>query len=374
MTRQSYIDAFVPDGKNETGCLECGICLKKCPVMKMEKEAAKDEIQRLLKGEEPERVLNECTFCFSCNSYCPEGLRPYALIMERMVEHNRKQGITIPPQAEYMMTGRGESGFFYDLYNAGTPEDKAILDQWTDVPKSDGDVLFVGCYGRSVPRGIEHSKVLSSLPKFGPRDACCGEIAHRYGDFDYFARTMDRTHTQLSGLSASRLVCYCGSCANYLGNIWPNYHGVKLPFQVITLYEWMWEKYREGSIRVEKPVNKDMVVADSCYGSELGDPFFDALRGLYNAVGVNIVETRNNRADTLCCGFATAIRNGYDHTKAAAAGAGKFGQIMAAGVKNVGTNCPGCWASIDGFKKAKDVELNLYYAVNFLLRAFGDDL
>lgn len=38
-----------------------------------------------------------------------------------------------------------------------------------------------------------------------------------------------------------------GSCANDLGDIWPNYHGIKPPFEIISLYEWLWEKIQSGA-------------------------------------------------------------------------------------------------------------------------------
>lgn len=374
MVSQSYIDGFIPEEKQEKGCINCGLCLQKCPVMKMGKDESKAEISRLLKGEEPQRVLKECMFCYSCNQYCPEGLNPYLLIMERMVEQNHKQGKTIPPGAEYMMTGKSESGFFYDLYEKGTEEDKAILDQWAVVPEASEDVLFIGCYGRSVPQGLENSKTLANLPKFAPKDACCGEIAHRYGDYDFFSQTVDRTYAQLSSLDTRRLVCYCGSCANYLGNVWPNYHGVKLPFKVISLYEWLWEKYTAGEIKIQKPFSKEMVIADSCYSSELGDNFYDALRGLHTAVGVTVVEMEQNKYNAACCGFSTSIRNDYDHVKAGMAGKPKFDQIMKTNTKDVSTNCPGCWASVSGIAKHAQADLKTHYSINFILRAFGDIL
>ena len=120
MASKSYIDAFIPIGKEQDNCVNCGICLQKCPVMKMGKEESKAEIKRLLNGEPPERVLDECTFCFSCNHYCPIGLKPYALIMERMTAKNRERGEGIPDAVHYMCTGKNESGYFFDLYD-GAP-------------------------------------------------------------------------------------------------------------------------------------------------------------------------------------------------------------------------------------------------------------
>ena len=77
-----------------------------CPVMKMEPEEAREEITRLLNGEESKRVLKECTFCFTCNHYCPNGLKPYNLIMERIAEYNRKHKRQLPPWVVYMINGK----------------------------------------------------------------------------------------------------------------------------------------------------------------------------------------------------------------------------------------------------------------------------
>ncbi len=372
MISKTYIDAFIPAGKDDTPCVNCGLCLQKCPVMKMKKEESKAEIKRLLNGEEPKRVLNECTFCFSCNHYCPQGLRPYNLIMERMTAKNRGSGKGLPKSADYMITGKNESGYFYDQYKAASAEDKAILDRWSRVPAKAKDTLFIGCYGRTIPQGLEHSKTLESLPKFGPRDACCGEIPHRFGDYKSFTETVERTHHQMKALDTERLVCYCGSCANYFGNIWPDYHGVKLPFEVISLYEWLWEKYRTGELIIQRRILKDMVLSDSCYTSELGDNFYEAVRGLHQAAGMSVVELENNRYDSLCCGFACGIRNNYDQSQVAVEAKKKLDQVLATGVKEVSVNCPGCWAGITGASKANHKDLKVRFAMSEILRAFGD--
>ncbi|MBN1382123.1 MAG: (Fe-S)-binding protein [Deltaproteobacteria bacterium] len=374
MVSRSYIDAFIPEGKEAKQCINCGICLQKCPVMKMGKEESRAEIQRLINGEEPQRVLNECTFCFTCNHYCPEGLNPYSLIMERMVAKNRKSGNGLPKSSEYMMTGKGETNYFLDMYNAGSAEDKAILDKWEQVPEKSQDTLFIGCYGRTVPQPLENSKALARLPKFGPRDACCGEIPHRFGDYAFFSERVERTKKMLEVLNTDRLVCYCGSCSNYFGNIWPNYHGVKLPFEVISLYEWLWEKYNSGELNVQRTVSKDMAISDSCYTSELGNNYFEAIRGLHKAAGMNVIELENNRYDSLCCGFASGLRNNYDNTQVAIEAKKKVDQVLATGAKNVSCNCPGCYAGIVRSSKTNDAHLRVHFAINEILYAFGDDI
>lgn len=373
MVSQSYIDAFIPEGRNGEQCVNCGICLQKCPEMKMGREESIAEMKRLLNAETPKRVLDECTFCFSCNSFCPQGLKPYNLIMERMTAQNRETGGEIPAEMSYMMTGKSDSGYFFDLYKAGSEEDKAILDRWSQTPPKAKDTLFIGCFGRTIPQRLEYSKALEGLPKFGPKDACCGEIPHRFGDYQYFSEIVERTRRKLETLDTERLVCYCGSCANYLGNVWPNYHGVKLPYEVISLYEWLWEKYQTKELSVKRTFSKEVAVSDSCYTSELGDNFYNAIRGLHQAVGMKSVELTDNRYDSSCCGFACGIRNNYDQTQVAAQSKKKLEQILAADVKAVSVNCPGCYVSIDGAAKAAKQELNVRFAISDILWAFGDE-
>lgn len=373
MISKSYIDAFIPEGKTNDACITCGICLQKCPVMKMGKDESKEEMKRLLSGEEPKRVLKECTFCYSCNSYCPQELRPYNLIMERMIVKNRENGKAIPPSMDYMMTGKNESGYFFDTYKAAPKEDQAILEKWREIPAPSKDVLFIGCVGRTFPKRLDHSKALAGLPKFGPKEACCGEIPHRFGDYAYFTEIVERTQKQLEQLKTDRLVCYCGSCSNYLGNIWPKDHGVKLPFPVISLYEWLWEKYNAGELAIERKFSKNIAISDSCYTSELGAHFYEAVRGLHQAAGMRTMELANNRTDSLCCGFAAGIRNNYDQTQVATEAKKKLDQIMSTGIKEVSVNCPGCWAGIGGAAKAAKLDLGVKFAISEILWAFGDD-
>jgi len=371
VTSRTYLDAFIPAGKNASECTDCGICLQKCPVMKMERAEAKAEMARLLAGEEPQRVFNECTFCFSCNHYCPFGLRPYNLIMERMTAKNRERKAGYPNAISYMMTGKQESSFFVDQYKAGTAEDVAILDRWSQTPEPAAEVLFIGCFGRTQPQTIENSKALKPLAKFAPRDACCGEIAHRFGDYATFSQTVERTARYLEGLSIKRLVCYCGSCSNYLGHIWPQDHGLRLPFEIISLYEWLWEKYQAGELTVAKPVDKPVVLTDTCYSSELGDNFYEAVRGLHRAAGMSVVELANNRYDSLSCGFATILRNCYDQTQVTAQTRKKVDQILATQVKTVSCYCPGCWSNIA--QVGKEYGLKARFFMNDILKAIDGD-
>ena len=371
MTSKSYIDAFDPEGKSGSICANCGICLQKCPVMQMDKDEAKSEMACLLTGTEPKRVMNECTFCFNCNNYCPHGLKPYALIMERLAERIRKLEKGIPPYIEYYFTGKGDSDVFRDVYDTLSENEKNILNKWAVMPAKSKDVLFIGCAGRQIPQEIENSKVLEELPKYAPRTACCGELSYRLGDYKTFSETVERTRQLLAGLDTERLVCYCGSCANYLGNIWPNYHGVKLPFEVTSIWEWLWEKVQKGDIKAKRKVSKKVAITDSCYSSELGDRFYEAIRGLHEAAGMEVVELKNNRYDNLTCGAVSIVRNNYDYTEGVKEARKKIAQVKETGAGDIACYCPGCFGQLR--VGAQRAGLNLHYSLEEILWAFGDE-
>ncbi|MBN1613736.1 MAG: (Fe-S)-binding protein [Deltaproteobacteria bacterium] len=371
MANTTYIDAFDPEGISREVCETCGVCLQKCPVMKMEQEESRVEIFRLLNGQKTERVLDECTFCFNCNGYCPQGLRPYALIMERAAEKIQTSGRGFPTYVDYLMTGKTDSCVFWDVYDGESEGEKTILDKWHYIPPRSQEVLFIGCMGREIPYGTEHSRVFEALPKYAPRNACCGELAYRFGDYQGFVETVERTRKMLECLDTKRLVCYCGSCANFLGNIWPNYHGVTLPFEIVSVWEWLWEKYRNGEIKVERPIERKVVLSDSCYGSELGDGFLDAVRGLHRAVGMEVVELENNRFDNLTCGMASIIRNHYDLGEGFKESQRKMGQVLNTEVGDLSCYCPGCYIQLQG--AAGMSKIKTHYALEEILWAFGDE-
>ena len=371
MAGKSYIDAFDPEGKSSSICAKCGVCLQRCPVMQMDKDESKSEMANLLSGREPKRVLNECTFCFSCNNYCPHGLKPYALIMERQAEKIRKLDKGIPPYIDYYMTGKGDSNVFWDVYDSLSKNETEILDKWEVIPPRSREVLFIGCTGRQIPLEIENSDVLGELPKYGPRAACCGELSYRFGDYKTFSETVERTRQLLAGLDTERLVCYCGSCANYLGNIWPNYHGVKLPFEIVSIWEWLWEKVQKGEVKAKRKVSKKVAITDSCYSSELGDKFYEAIRGLHEAAGIEVIELKSNRYDSLTCGAVSIVRNNFHYMEGVKEARKKIAQVRESGASGIACYCPGCLGQLRiGAQRAG---LKLHYSLEEILWAFGDE-
>jgi Fe-S oxidoreductase len=341
-------------------CTLCGKCLVKCPVMNIKGREAKAEVERLRSGQEPERVLNECTLCMRCNSFCPKGLSPYELIMQRVSEQrDRKE--RVPGFVPFFLTGIGQPTFFQSVYDRMSDYERNVLERWA-VPPNSKELMFVGCSGRMFAGDIENSRVLRSLPKWGPAEVCCGELHYRSGMWDAW---------EMNGLGIDRMVCYCGSCYNFLENIMPKALGIELDFEVTHIYDWMLDRLERGEIEVRKPIDMKLAVHEACYTTELGPEYYETLRKLYTAAGADLVELPHNRDEGLCCGAASVAREFKVRSIFREQGK-KYKEFKEAGARDVAVNCLGCYLTFEPMCRLRGVRM--HYMVEELLRAFGDDI
>ena len=349
-------------------CTECGQCLMQCPVLKMEKIDAVKAIHVLINGDISSKLLDQCTFCFNCNQYCPiDGLRPHELILQRALEKRKK----VPKILKYLCNGRQTRNMFIDLFKAMSTNEKQILKKWSIVPNG-GDIMWIGCIGKLSCLDIDRSEVMAPLTKYGPMDLCCGELAYRLGSWEMYEETITRTLAVLKTLKINRMVCYCGSCYNYFTTILPDVYGKKLPYPVISLYEWLWEQYEQGHIQVKNPRTFKAAIHESCYVSELGNDFSNCLHRLYKVMGVDTVELAHHGDRNLSCGAVSIVRNMNLISSMFKEQIRKYKEVSEAGASEIALNCPGCFVTLSFTNWMFGKKLR--YMPEELLSAFGDEI
>ncbi len=348
-------------------CTVCGECLMRCPVMEMSEEEARSAFKQLLEGKPASRVFSECTLCFACNSFCPEGLRPYELILQRLTEGRSE----LPAMVPYFFNGMPAPNLFQELYGALSFGEREIIRRWSEPLPASREVLYIGCIGKLLCHDIENSQVLKELPKFGPSDICCGELAYRGGVWDAYTDTVERALARFGELEVERVVCYCASCFNFLSNILPKVYGKHFPFKLISLYGWLLERLDAGELEVKRPLGFKAAVHESCYVSELGAGFSEDLRRLYGAAGAELVELEHNRECALSCGAASIARS-WNPLGIIKEQNKRYREVKASGTARVALNCPGCYLTMLGTSRMHGVKL--HYMPDELLRAFGDDV
>ncbi len=353
-----------------SNCTKCGDCLVKCPVMQMDRKEAIAEITSLLKNGYSDKIFSECTFCFNCNNYCPEGLRPHELILQKFMEARKKKG-KISAIIPYLFNGM-EISMWKDIYAMLSTNEQSILKKWSKIPSPSKEILWVGCIGRMSCFDIENSTILQELPKFGPPDLCCGELAYRLGSWKAYKDTVEKTLRIFEKLDIERMVCYCGSCYNYLSNILNNVYGKKLPFKLISLYEWLNEKRESGKITVKKPLNLKTTLHESCYVSELGENFSHNLRAIYTSTGAKIIELPHHGDCNLSCGAVSVLRTLNLSKSLFKEQWIKYREVKKTGIRDMAVNCPGCFLTLSFTNRLAGIKL--HYMPDELLEAYGDSI
>lgn len=351
-------------------CTQCGECLMQCPVLALDKHEAQEEIKLLLEGGEAKRVFNECTLCYNCNEYCPiEGLKPFSLVLHRMLERREK----IPEYIKYFLNGMTTPVVYQDMYAGLKPMEKEILKQWSRTPPPSEEVLWVGCKGRINCYDLEHSEVLKDLPKFGPPDLCCGIDHYRMGSWQAFEDVVERTLHRFEDLDIGRLICDCPNGYWMFSKGYPEIYGKTLPFEIISLSDWIWQRMDSGELEVKRPLNKKLAFSDACSTSELGPSYRETLRKLYRMVGAEILELEHHGDNNLCCGAMGLMRKDQfipsflemvkDQRK-------KYREVKEAGTKTMALDCAGCFYLL-GFTNYL-FGVGMDYMLEDILYALGD--
>lgn len=361
-------------------CKVCGQCLMQCKHMHLSESEAKEEKRRLLAGEEPRYIYDRCKLCMSCNQYCPEGLMPFELILQRVAYMHDKSTRKVPAMLEYLLERSREPGFFLDLYKSLSPEENKIVDGWRNISPPARETIYPGCFGRLFSKDIDNSRVLAGIPVYSPDGVCCGEWHYRTGYWRLYEKTADKFVAHFSRLKTERLICLCSSCYSFVGHILPDVYGrvtgkKTLPFEVISFNHWLLEKYEAGELEVINPLKYKAAVHDSCHARRLGPDFYENMRKLLRIAGADLQELERNRADGTCCGAAVMAMDYkrvpllWNYLKGMGS---KLREARKSGVRDMAVHCEGCYLPLMLTSWAAGVRL--HYTREDLLRAFGDEI
>jgi Fe-S oxidoreductase len=285
------------DKFNAEKCTQCGECFHQCPVMQLPLEVAKDEIRRLLDGDDTKHVLQKCTSCFACNFVCPEGCNPTQRILDIWHEKSVSQGL--PIRAMYY-TPDSALNFRTYVLNRLPDDEKALVKSWEDRSPCN-EVFYPGCNWITVPY-ITRTKLLEGVSIRGSLNLCCGETYYRTGQYDMVEKAARRLEAWHKQLGFKRMLIPCTAGRNMFTKVLPKF-GVKLDFEVQHLLPWLLERIEKGEIRITNPLNMTVTIQESCYGKFFGEEYLDIPRKLLRVMGAQVTEEELSRQRALCCGI-----------------------------------------------------------------------
>ena len=286
-------------------CERCGTCLAECPVLSYPPPRARAEKEKLLRGKRSE-VLDRCKSCFSCERLCSHGCHPYYLILYRWFERYQRQGI--PEHALRSLPG-DHHNYLSAAEASYTHRERALVAQWAANARADlsgRDVIFAGCNALIFPSLLD-SPLWAPLTVIGARGLCCGEVPFRMGLFD-------RTRALAHDLSAMyeltrprRVFMFCLAGYHMQKHILPQRFGCDFQPEIVYLLDWLLDRIKSGELTVKAPINRRVVLQDSCHAKALGPGFFDKPRELLRLLGATVVDMDPCREKQICCGMADGI-------------------------------------------------------------------
>ena len=326
---------------DETRCDLCGDCLTRCKYVDYDVKTAAAEIQALIAGKDAP-ILHKCITCYACNEYCPQGARPFDLILERMEQYG-----TFPATKEMVASQE-------ELYSVAGPV------RITET----GEKVLSACVFGNMEASLFEGRLFEALPTVKGRHFFCFILFDHLG-----AGSITKKHIQgyvdsLAATGAKEIVLFHDDCYSALVDTAPSI-GVEVPFRPVHVVEYLrdyMEAHRDGL----KPLGLKVAYQRPC-ASRLSPQKEPALDRLFELMGVERVKRQYDREDALCCSGAIMQ---FDAERASALRARNLDDAEAAGAEAMAYLCPVCRRILAPDAEARG--LNGYHVIELAKMALGE--
>jgi Fe-S oxidoreductase len=347
-------------------CRNCNFCFTVCPLFVSTRELASQTPSGLMQsakyaikwdlfeGNDKEAIrdlLYLCTTCNSCVLRCKSKSAGVAILDAIKAGRKILTEMAIGPLPNQRKALK-------DIYLYGNPygerPEKRLegfkgLDIKT-IPPGKAEVLYyVGCttayepalhhIGKSLFRLFSRLKIDFGILN---EEVCCGEPARRVGDEALFQEMMNRNLAKFGESGVKTVVTVSPHCFNTFLN---EYSPVPAEMKIQHYTEFLC-----GAFKVQKPVFQKEIPSivtyhDPCYLVK-HNQVYEAPRELIKMIpGVQFVEMKKNRDDSLCCGGGGGrmYAEVEDEPRLAEA---RIGHALDVGANVIATACPWCYSML----------------------------
>ena len=352
----SWREAFLWDS-----CMKCWSCIESCSLFRYSrdevrhsppyktyliKKAVIDRAYGLkslfYRGKPDSKLLEklgwiafECLTCGRCEEACPFKVDTVKadMLLRRLVK---------PPQGlEAMVKGAVETGNPF-----GEKSGRLNWAPSSFKPKEKAEILwFIGCneaykrfrMARATLKILERLKLDFTVLQ---DEKCCGWPILSAGNLDVFKMLMNSNIESANRVEAKTIVTGCPGCSLTWKKVYPEYGG-EVKQRVLHLTELIAELIDEGKVEFSKRVEDTVTFHDPCdLGRKQG--VFEAPRKIIESIpGLKLVEMKNNRRASFCCGAGGAYK-AVNNEVATSLAALRLMEAVDAGVKTLVTSCPAC--------------------------------
>jgi len=324
-------------------CDLCGECLVKCQYVDFSLERAKEEIEKLVRGE-PASILMGCITCVACNQYCEKGANPFDLINQMQEETGlfkvSDQALQMFTAAEMMPTEviTGQPG-------------KPVMSLCTV-----GD-LIPGLFEGQLFEGMTFLKGGNYFCKIGWIHA---------GKESPVRDGAQAVVDKLAETGAKQIIFYHDDCYAMTTTKVKGY-GIEVPFKSVHIIEYLLNYLRDHKDQVKK-LNLRIAYQQPC--ASRYTPWKDEwLDELFRLIGVERAKRRYDRINALCCASPIVAT---DYERAGWIKDKNIKDVLDAGAEAMVFLCPICFLSLR--RRAREAGLKAVHLIQLCRLALGEEL
>ncbi|MEM2338475.1 MAG: LUD domain-containing protein [Candidatus Bathyarchaeia archaeon] len=363
--------------KEQLRCVKCGRCQISCPIWNVcgnfwggavyggPMGVGWTAVTEGLDNAEPLSWF--CLLCNACKEVCPVKVNS-AEISRKIRMQSIEKG-TIPAKIKEVLEN------IYKYGNAfGLPRGKRQA--WTDekVPQYKpgvGILYYVGDMGSFHPRAQAAAKALTeillkanvSFGILGADENCSGSEAYEIGEIGLFEEIARSNIKLFETLKVKEIVTLSPHSYNVMKNFYHAYGG---NFTVKHYTQLLWELILNGKLKLQENVklNRSVTFHDPCFLGRWNNEY-EAPRQILKAVpGVNFVEMKRNRQNSLCCGGGsgncyTGFGCGLISENETSPSRMRVKEAIEAGAEILAVACPSCLIMLEEAVKAEGLENKL---------------
>ena len=333
----------------------CGCCKDDCPMYAeileetISPKGRNFMIRAIMKGliepdERAVRIAYSCLLCRRDEKSCTAELKN-AEATEAFRKYLLDKGFPLLPEHELLVKS---------LENYGNPwqEAKAARKRWAKdlkdkkVVRGKTDTLFyVGCTF-ALDRTLQESpRALARLMErtgenYGlmlEDEVCCGSTAKRIGHSKLFDKLRKENEKRLLESGAKRIVTACAGCYKTLKQDYP---GLGKRVQLLHSTEYLLQAIEKNKLKF-RPEPIKITYHDPCHLGRHADVFDEPRRVLAAVPGLKLIEMKNSRELSRCCGGGAGVKTAYPEVSRKAA-LKRVGEAERTGASVLVTTCPFC--------------------------------
>lgn len=372
-------------------CIRCGLCLATCPVYRStlrETDSPRGKIallralaeSKLEPGEEFSSRYYGCLLCAACANICPSGV-PLEEVIQTAREDMQHHKLT-PKVLEMLAQTIAE-------HHNISGENNASRLIWADNleneptgvhPHETADVVyFVGCVGSFFPRSYRLPQTMAQLMEkaeldyavLGGEEWCCGYPLLINGQLDQAGDLIRHNLEKVTAMQAKKVVFTCPSCLHIWHHAYSEVAGKELPFELLHATELLADMVDEGRFKFREMPDRRVTYHDPC---DLGrkEGIFDAPRRVLKAIpGVELVEMRDNRQDSHCCGGGGNLET-FDPELSRSVSSSRLVQAQEVEAQVIASACQQCERTLTDAARRDKIRMRVMDVAELVLQALDE--